>query len=277
MWVDIDTSGPYKTLDIKSRYLKIRREEVIPFYIDILTKANSKGQLPRDDYRECAMLMLQLLGVTPPGGNKWYKPTASSNARWMVAVLFGSKIVAFSDQLQFEDGELEKFERFVTFCALFYVPHWLTTPLGVDAPSNDLKFWKDMQQFRAEDQAVADVALCALDRHLWYATEECAALSVFSSKVSDTEKAQIAKEILRRKSKYNENDLGQPTFPTLATGTKLKDLIGPKSWFLFSLFDKVDWLAKPVKSWSSDPSFQVIFEVVTHMKVVNDLAEILHH
>ena len=156
---------------------------------------------------------------------------------------------------------------------LHSVPHWLTTPLGVDAPSNDLKFWKDMQQFRAEDQAVADVALCALDRHLWYATEECAALSVFSSKVSDTEKAQIAKEILRRKSKYNENDLGQPTFPTLATGTKLKDLIGPKSWSLFSLFDKVDWLAKPVKSWSSDPSFQVIFEVVTHMKVVNDLAE----
>ena len=73
--------------------------------------------LENDDYRECGMLMLQLLGVTPPGGNKWYKPTASSNARWMVAVLFGSKIVAFSDQLQFEDGELEKFERFVTFCS----------------------------------------------------------------------------------------------------------------------------------------------------------------
>ena len=108
------------------------------------------------------------------------------------------------------------------------MPHWLTTPLGVDAPINDLQLWKDMQQFRTEDQAVADVALCALDRHMWYVTEECAALSVFSSKISDTEMAQIEKVILRTRSKYNTGDMGQPTFPRLSTGTRLKDLIGPK-------------------------------------------------
>ena len=112
VWTHIDITQEYKKLEITgrqgSRHLRSRRDIVIPFYIELLSTENSKQQLPRDDYKECAQLMLQLLGVSPPQGVHWYKPGACHNARWMVTILYSAKLLAFSDQINLADGLLEK-------------------------------------------------------------------------------------------------------------------------------------------------------------------------
>ena len=68
----------------------------------------------------------------------------------------------------------------------------------------------------------------------------------------------MAKEIIKHKSKYNpDNSMGQPTFPSVTVNTKLKDLIGPNSWLMFSLFSDASWLQSPVQTWSNDSNYTV--------------------
>ena len=46
------------------------------------------------------------------------------------------------------------------------------------------------------DAGVAESALTALRRHLWYLTEELVVLSLFSNKVSDDQKEKIAEKLI---------------------------------------------------------------------------------
>ena len=133
--------------------------------------------------------MLQLLGVSPPQGVHWYKPGACHNARWMVTILYSAKLFAFSDQINLADGLLEKLQRLCIFCALYYAPHWLTSSIGRDASINDLNFWNAMIKFKSDDAEIADVAIAALKRHFWYATEELSPASIFLNKISNQEKS----------------------------------------------------------------------------------------
>ena len=133
------------------------------------------------------------------------------------------KIYAFRDQFELDEDFCQKFQRLAVFFALYYVPHWLNTSLGIDDPSNDLQFYKSLHKFKAEDEEIAQVAITALNRHMWYLTEELAPLSLFSNKVSDQEKGQIAKQIIKHKMEYSaEESMGQPTFPTVTNTTQLK-------------------------------------------------------
>ena len=275
IWDQLITTAPFKTLEFKSRQLKTRRDEVIEFYTQLLTSTDEcQHQLPRDDYKECAMVMLQILGVSAPQGIKWYRPGACHEARWMVVILYSAKMFAFSEQFSLEDGYIGKLRRLCVFNALYYAPQWLTSSKGVDAPVNDLLFWKNCMKFKMEDKEIAAVAIRAQERHMWYTTEELAPLCIFSNMISDAEKSQIAKQILKHKCKYDpEATMGQPIFPTVKMTTQLKDLIGPKSWLMFSLFNDADWLKLQVKCWKTDDRFKEMLEFATHLKVVNDLAE----
>ena len=42
------------------------------------------------DYKEVAQVMFQLLGVAPPGGSRWIKPTAAIDAKFMLVKLMHS-------------------------------------------------------------------------------------------------------------------------------------------------------------------------------------------
>ena len=65
-----------------------------------------------------------------------------------------------------------------------------------------------------------------------------------------------------------------PTFPNLTNITKLKSLIGPKSWVLFhSLKISANWLHKPFTEWQKDSNYKEVEIFLRHVKVVNDLSE----
>ena len=130
-----------------------------------------------------------------------------------------------------------------------------------------------MTEFQSIDAGIATTATAALNRHLWYLTEELAPLSLFTDLIADFTKTQIAKELLKTRKKYDEHDaLGQPVFPNITTSTKINDLIGPKSWALFQHF-QMQWLKKPVIQWTSDSGYLEIRDWLAQLKVVNDLSE----
>ena len=68
--------------------------------------------------------------------------------------------------------------------------------------------------------------------------------------------------------------LGKPKFPEIKPGTKLVDLVGSKSYMLFSILG-VDymWLTKDPKDWQEDEEYQKAEKFVRTVKTVNDCAE----
>ena len=272
IWRLLDTTGHYLRLSLKTRQQKNRKEEVLAFYTEILTTENNKGDLPRADYKECAELMMILLGAIPPKGVRWYKPMGTHNARWMCTILYAAKIYAFSEQIDMDEGQLELYFRFLLFSALYYVPWWLSASRAVDAPVNDLEMWKFLQQYKTVDKNLATKAILSLERHLWYLTEELTPLCLFSDKLSNAEKSQMARNIHKQKGVYDSQP-GQPVMPLLTESTRMSDLIGPKSWVMFSAFESTDWLLKPVRAWESDSGYTDMHKRIRNLKIVNDIAE----
>jgi len=73
----------------------------------ILSVPGRKNSLPRDDYRECAELMLMILGTTPARGAHWLKPGAAHHAHWMPSILYPAKMFAFSTQAGYDRNIVE--------------------------------------------------------------------------------------------------------------------------------------------------------------------------
>ena len=273
IWKTIVTENGFRTLQLRDRVLQTRKEEVIDSIKQILTVPGRKNSLPRDDYRECAELMLMLLGTTPVRGAHWLKPGATHHARWMPSILYPAKMFAFHTQAGYDRDMVEKLEALCKFNALFYVEKWLRSSVGVDAPFNDLQLWHSLNDYRRYDSAVADAAITALERHLWYLTEECVVFSLFTNHVDDAERQQIARQ-LQRTAQPATFERGQPMFPILTPRTKLVHLIGQKSWFLFeSLGVGTQWMRKPLHQWTLDEDYKKAEAFVRNVKVVSDVSE----
>lgn len=120
---------------------------------------------------------------------------------------------------------------------------------------------------------VADAAIKAMERHLWYLTEELVIFSLFSNRISTMERRMIAQKLLKT-SKPKVFNCGRPKFPILKKSTNLSSLIGPNSWYLFELLGvNTDWIGMPVEQWDLHPGYKDAEQFVRHVKVVNDSAE----
>ena len=69
----------------------------------------------------------------------------------------------WADQLSYDSEFLEKLQRINELIAFFYVPAWLKSSIGLDAPINDLTFLQEMLRYKKS--AVADAAFMKLSAH----------------------------------------------------------------------------------------------------------------
>jgi len=121
IWINIDTEHEHRTLVIEDLSLKRRKEDVISSLRRIPSVPNRKAALPRNDYKECAELMLILWGETPDQGKHWMRPGTVHHARSMPSILYPTKIYAFSSQSAYDVNMIQKQKALCTFNALFYV------------------------------------------------------------------------------------------------------------------------------------------------------------
>ena len=64
-----------------------------------------------------------------------------------------------------------------------------------------------------------------------------------------------------------------PSAPDLR-GKRLRDFIGPQSWFVFQLIGiDSDWLRQDPKTWPEDPRFVATNAIVQGMPATNDSSE----
>ena len=276
-WPNLNTTPdtPTKKLSIPSRHMRELKDEAKEFYTSILSIKNSNNVLPRDDYRTLAETSLVLLGGSLPAGRNlfWHKPGATHKARFMAFGIYANMMYSFIDQLDYDKEMEAALQRFVQFFTLIYIPYFLKASFGADSPFNDLDMYSKLFKYRKVDSVLADKALAVLGRHGWYLVEQVVPFALFSNRVDMDTKSHMAAKMLTF-SPPEKFQLGKPKFPVIKPGTKLVDLVGSKSYMLFSILG-VDymWLSKDPRDWQEDTEYKKAEQFVRTVKTVNDCAE----
>ena len=258
---------------------------------DAVQVAQSNLQQKRDDYLEFVELSLVFLDGYPEDRPFSFKQLgAMHRARWMAKVLYSIKISLLQNQIaQLATGKItsrhqpEKIRDFVTFVALIYSSWWLQCSVAIDAPWNDLQFFKNLLQYSQVSALISKSAVKAFERHLWYLTAEMVPLALFSSKVPAEHKASLATSLLAVKTSgpcTHPNDrygsgFGKPKFPEKITPrTTLSELVGPDSWYFFHIL-QLDpaFLTTDVSTWPAHPAYKEALINLEAINVVNDSAE----
>ena len=175
--------------------------------------------------------------------------------------------------LVFSEEEDDKVQRFCIYALCYYIPMFFTSSVGVDAPSNDLKLYKELLDFKKIDPVLATSALATLDRHRWYLVPSVVLFSLFSDKVSEDTKSRMAARLLSLE-RPKEPRIDLPEFPVVTGDSELWDFVKPSSWEFFDILKvKADWLTQPVTEWEESEDYRKARHFVMTVKVVNDAAE----
>jgi hypothetical protein len=279
-WTDLDIhpATPVRKLDqvMRSRQLRGLKTEAVESLMETLTHRKKSGLLPRDDYKEVAELALIILGEMPPGGISWKKPGATHKARFLNYAIYVMKMYMFSSMMGYSKEVINGLQRMATFISLIYAPFFLNASMGVDAPFNDLNLYKQLFVFQLHDQVIGEKSLEVLGRHGWYLDQTTVPFALFSSKLSSEEKMSFATEMLKHEPEAEDHrfEIKKTVFPDVTPDTKLEDLVGERSFLVFSLLKvSYSWLSEPQAKWSESPGYNKIGQFVNTAKTVNDVAE----
>ena len=116
---------------------------------------------------------------------------------------------------------MPKVRDMANFLVLIYCKWWLTCPFGVDAPFNDLNLIHTLYRYEIINAEISETAIRAFSRHLWFLVPEMIPLSLFSSRVSNTDKKALAEAMLSNERSSTDilpqgrfgTGHGKPTFP----------------------------------------------------------------
>ena len=223
--------------------------------------------------RELPTLALILLGVKPPFPIHYKKPGPSHKARFMAYCLHCLKMLIFIRQLDMDEATQEGLVRLGIFFVCVYIPYFLKASVGADAAYNDLSLYKQLVDYIDVNGPIATAALEVLSRHGWYTTEETVPFCLISNRLSLDQKSRIAARILSF-APPESITLGKPVFQELQEKTKLHDLVGPKSYHLFSILGTdYEWLRQKPEEWENSPDYKEMEGFVRTVKVTNDVAE----
>ena len=266
------------------------KESTVKLLTNILIIPNNKSQLPTDNYKEMLELTLRVLGADVPGGFKIRKCGANDKVRFMVDIIYGMKMFLLQNlvvdekkmeedgvsmDIEFDDEYKAALTRFVKLSSLVYVPYFMKSSIGADAPVNDLELIHLLLKYREIDAESADAALTAMrSRHLYYLTEENVVMSLFSNRINDDQKSRIASRILTF-SKPGDFKMAKPKhMVSIDKTTTLESLVGANSWTLFHVLDtKSDWLHESPSKWPENADYIETRDWVRTAKVVNDSCE----
>lgn len=175
-----------------------------------------------------------------------------------------------------KESEIKGLRDICIFIILFYIKSWFQAASAIQAPQTDLTLLQNLIKFRTANVKVADAAISKVLGHLWYLTEETAAIAYFDEGVPKAVKIKMRdamksvtdaqvdlKRIRGNTGQYNE-----------ILQKDLSDFVSQKSLFIFELLEiSPDFLRKDPDEWKTDEHFLLGLEVVRSLRVTNDVAE----
>lgn len=227
----------------------------------------------RNDYAELNDLVLKFLGINT---NKPFRvPGATNNARWMCRAIYALKTYLFRQHLDLDPVFVNSLERFCMFVALIYTKFWNQSPNAADASFNDLQLMKELNVYRQIDDDIAESALVAIQRHLWYLSDELITLSLFSEKVSNDEKDLMVLLMIQTVAPRTENSIKYNGVIDDIQTLELHQFVSRRSYFLFDILEiNTEFLSYDADTWNECDSYQKAKQMIRDLiVVVNDGAE----
>lgn len=168
--------------------------------------------------------------------------------------------------------------QYVTFILRVFIKYWFLAPLAAQAPTNDLKFLKELVHYREINQSVAGEVLNTFKHHLWYLNEMLVGLSFFDREIDMPTKKKMIKAL--EKAGHIEMPRRPQIDITKIKDIKLTDFISKNTCHFFkTLFDQnivaisTDFLKIDPSKWFNDENYLKAENIVKHLLVVNDAAE----
>lgn len=161
------------------------------------------------------------------------------------------------------------------FFARIYVKAWITAPLAVKAPNNDLSLYKDLEAYKTINKGISETTTEKMGRHLWYLSEELVALSLFDDNVTENVKEEIVEVIKRNDDEDQEPPTKRVTVALSNLKSKtLSSFASANTKMLFKKLNLPDsFLTLPVSEWEGNSDFQTARELCKSLAVTNDHAE----
>ena len=106
------------------------------------------------------------------------------------------------------------------FIICIFARHWFAAGVAADAPMLTLRLWEELQQWKARDPKLAKACTEKLKNHTWYLSGRHVTLALFSDKVDDQTKRQIADMMLKPENKVSPIPPGKPELPRFGEGKK---------------------------------------------------------
>lgn len=248
--------------DFRENAIKILHEQI-------------ESKMTRDDYAELTDLALKFFGQSDTEKKGFMVPSAMGNARWMQKAIYSLKTYLFRNQIQITDRAIKRLERFSAFVSAVYVKYWNRSTNLFEAPINNLEFLKELERYRAVDEGIANIAITALKRHLYYLSDELVVLPLFSRHLNNDNKEMIRKKLIRNVEPRTENSIRYSNDNDAFSTFQLHDFITSRSFYLFSLLElDISFLDHDASIWDELESYH---KARKHLKslltVVNDHSE----
>ena len=120
----------------------------------------------------------------------------------MARAIYCLKIFIFRHQYHISATEKKAIGEVCIFIVTFYVKTWFTCTLPIKAPNLNLQFIKSLKSYEIVDSQISTAAIKKLCNHLWYLTDEAAALSFFDESIP-FETKHLMVQALKTKSSIN--------------------------------------------------------------------------
>jgi len=161
------------------------------------------------------------------------------------------------------------------FVSLSYVRYWNEAMIARYAAKNDLDFMCHLQT-GLPDKSLAETALTAWKRHLWYVSEELIGLAFFYERISSSEKSAT---VLNLKRPPNGKAMKRLEGKNFSPRQPVGEFVTAKTMNIFGTLiqngaEQAEQLVQKVPDdWEEDPTYQRFKIACDKMRVVNDCAE----
>ena len=179
-WNNINNTNYESGMEDSECYstLKDVKEEILNF-----AQYQLQNEHFRHDYNELLELVIIFLNGDLERRFKIHPPGAMHQARWMSRAIYCLKIYIFRNEYTISSVENNSLRDICIFIIRFYVQAWFGCPLPHKAPCQDLDFIKSLKSYENIDPTISKAAIKKLCGHLWYLSEEAAALAFFDDTV----------------------------------------------------------------------------------------------
>ncbi|KAL7301804.1 hypothetical protein TKK_0005792 [Trichogramma kaykai] len=170
----------------------------------------------------------------------------------MAQALYTLKMFLFRKQLELTAERNTNLEKMSVFIVFIYLPYWFKTRLPLEADVSDIKFLKDLDDFKKIDDQLATKIINKFCNHLWYISKELICISFFNEDIECAEKEKM-------KTLYN--------LPYL-------NLLLRRAWiFSKSLEFHLSFLIEHPNQWAQNEDYTHGKNLCKRLQVVNDAAE----